>query len=358
MAKPPKPNTLAEVSRRVAKLAYTLRTIDELTSSDGAKNGPHSLSLIDTASWSLLQMFAAYGIALPSLDQEESGTRRGPESAISPSEHGKLGAVEGVSRLLSKVALLTHDVHGYDPKDYVTGIVQLLSGLPLEQLSSTPDRLRTGFDGLTIRDMVSDLLTADRSSGYAHPFMLYLLHPERVGMLTTPRTDNQAHYVTFLREALSYVNELNINGRSPTYEAFENEVKEVYAETARQLQTPLAAVNGRAATTIIAPSVLESLCRTPDFKQALEQHLGGRVVALSLAGGRKGRNPTVVVHYRNGEGNGMRATIDYGTSRAPLAVVDALQALQAVCQSSLTPASPLYLPNAAVAIGTRFMDHR
>lgn len=222
MARPAKPNSIENVVARVLKLQEDCQLVDGLI-----RQGEGLSTLTETATDELRGFFKPYGIEFPDLQADQGVVATGLSRYLRHIDYAARSAVEAVSRLAAKVALVTHGKEDYDPRPYVMGLARLLAGLPVEQLGATPDRLSRGFDELTIRDMVSDLLTADKNSDYEHPFILYLMHPERVGILTTHRNSNANHYGAFLREAFSYVNLLNTYNPLLPYAVLEREIKDM-----------------------------------------------------------------------------------------------------------------------------------
>ncbi len=124
------------------------------------------------------------------------------------------GAMEATLRLMGKAAYYGNDLQ-MDPIKVIDGIANILSGLPIEQLAATPDKLANYHNGkeLTVRDEISRLI--ETSEKYVlSPSMMHII----IGSLSSSASELRAYLSStdtieqkevlqyqFIREALDHI---------------------------------------------------------------------------------------------------------------------------------------------------------
>ncbi|MBN2454467.1 hypothetical protein JXB11_02880 [Candidatus Woesearchaeota archaeon] len=325
MDKPVKENTVDAVLERLQKTAGNIEAVAQLYAEEN-NSEPEALSV--SMLNSLKAFFGDYGIQLPSGED----IREGLEEALK--EHGQkaLDAMEGVHRLANKVVYFTYETE--DTKAHLDGLLASLSGLPLEQLGSTPDKPKTVFSGRTYRDKISDLLTIGK--GVEENYMLKLLPKVLPEEARKAREQGAENYIRFLDELFDQINgvyELYMEGKQ-MLTPFGHFVEDMLPIT---VSSDNFSGNGHEKLT---PKILEEFSHTADPRSALENFLRGRILAVGYSGHNTGAKRKVIIATNDGRDG--RINVSYNSSRGSRHVVEALQAINEECGSALKPSDSLY----------------
>jgi len=109
-----------------------------------------------------------------------------------------LEAVKGFVKMAGKLTYFARD-NNEDPRKYVSGMAEILSGLDLEELYVHPNRNAQLPSDQSIRDKISELLSLEKEG---EQFMYNLIGgplPEIAGRV---KNEAPAHYSNFLHQAL------------------------------------------------------------------------------------------------------------------------------------------------------------
>lgn len=336
MDKPPKQNTVSEVIRRIGHSIDSLLAIREVE--------PRHGQLLESFTTGISSFFSEYGILLPlSINGTEGlqGNLPGElERILGSRGQEALDAIEGVTRLATKVVWYTHEDESRDPGSYVGGLFEVLSGLPLVQLGSTPNKSQVPLNQRTSRDRISDLLSIGKGQTPGQKYMLNLLYPEMLpAAAARVKAQGQEKYVRFMTAVLDYVHSLamglivNSEDRIGMIEVG-NELLHIEGEVNTQPEK-------------LTQEALVRFAGLPDPKTALEHALGGRIIAVDYSSHVSGVNRTASFFVTADGLNPVKHSVRYGSSRVPPQVVGVLLRIQQECSSSLSPSDPLYQTNSA-----------
>lgn len=281
----------------------------------------------------------------------------GLEAALKSHRQPGLDADEGVTRLVSKIVKYTYETA--DPRPYVTGVLEVLRGLPLGQLGSTPEKKLVEVNERTFRDRVSKLLTYGQRSSTT--LMLDLLPEALPQMANAIRHQSQETYVGFLDEALRYIHDSymeHAHSGAPVPTATEaraklsklewNVLNPELAMAAKQAEaTATVELQEKPATALkLRPKAIEDYAASGNLRSSLEQALGGTILAVDFTGHSSGVKRQLGFFVQNGNAQQpVRHTVSYASAAAPTSVVKALLKIQEECQKSLKPSDPLFSVN-------------
>jgi len=342
MDKPAKENTVSEVVRRIGHSLESLATIEEMH--------PEHNQLRDTFTVGLTTFFRPYDIGLPLTPGSIEHLQPDLEQISQVQGQIALNAIEGVARLATKV--VWHTYENQDPKQYVSGLFSVLSGLPLEQLSSTPDKLQVGFADRTLRDRISDLLSISKEQEPTHRYMLNLLTAVLPLAADQLRGQDQMPYSQFLDQTLTYLGQIydqNMVSNTPLPDfktvmqklsSIEAAVVESAGEAVAELSEKTAGHANGSVPRLTREKVAELVLST-DPKGSLEEWFGSAVLAVGYAGAQDGGNREVTLAVA-ANGSFVKHSVYYGSIVERKAVVDSLLKIRDICRAEIRPGHELY----------------
>ena len=327
MDKPAKPNTPANVLERLNSTFTDLETAALELEGRGLGN-----RIGQELKGSLTSFLEGYGLLIdgrmPETESELAGILSG---------HGQqaLDGIEGCARLVAKVSNYTYE--GDNPLIYLLGLNQVLQGLPLAQLGSTPNKLATPTEHRTVRDRISDAISA---SGYAvrlgrevPNYMLEMLRETLPGIAGELKSHGQDVYMRFLDGALGYLHGIAVDSMSPSKELPSlEEVAEKLTGIAKEV-VPNADYS-------ISNSRFIEYASSPNPVKAFASHFGAPVVAVGAGRERHGIRTNVEL-YVGDSGSPQRVNVVFHQNGLPNAAVEGLIRLQQECAESLPSSSPL-----------------
>lgn len=351
-----KENTVSEVVRRVGKSISDLLAVQEYE--------PRHNGLLDAFTSGLSSFFAGYGISLPvNVGGTGTGDLQGSlEQILKIRGQEALDAIEGITRLATKVVWHTYEDESRDPRSYVSGLLEVFSGLPLGQLGTTPNKLQVQLNQRTFRDRISDLITMGKGQMPSHTYMLNLLLPELLPQAAVRvKAHGQEAYSWFLNEVLTYANQLALSltqngnelvGMMEVAEELSSIEEEIYEQTGKQ------SVSGNGHVKLTQES-LDRLAGSSDPKAALEAALGAKVVAIYYSSGYGTRRKVGFFTGKDGQPP-VKNYLHLGASKLGWPVVDALIAIQQGCQRFLAsqPNNPLFATNGAAGTNLQYLYKR
>ncbi|MBI3037144.1 hypothetical protein HYY73_05355 [Candidatus Woesearchaeota archaeon] len=345
--KPAKDNTPRVTLERVV---HTFESISASASLYAGMHGAGGRSSKFAADWAkktreeLIGFFADYKIEYP--DPAGNGASvQGLEAVLNSHGQEALNAIEGVTRLVSKVVLNTYE--RADPHSYVHGVLRVLSGLPLQQLGSTPNKSQAEMDARTYRDRVSKLITFGRVTGT--PLMLELFPEVLPKAAASIRACGIDAYGQALDNVLSYIAESYLSGRVPNLALVQAKISELEASITSQNQRLAPSQGGSRITPVSQKPTRQMIVQflnSADPKATLEGYFGSPIVAVHFTSHRSGVNRQVGF-YVDGHSSQPpeKHSVEFGSFQAPATIVNNLIAIAKACQTALKPSDPLYAVN-------------